>query len=146
MFFKQITDEETGAPIWTKTGLGGGKNKAILRTNDGDVRAFDKDNIPDELKDPNGIPGYMWFTKGYFEALNKMYQERVDYDESEEITEPWWSNTGVQKRVARWESLKTPTKFDAPVYTRTFWSQWGDKLRENIDNDWSKDGAKTTTA
>lgn len=39
--------------------------------NDGDVRVYDKDKIPDECKDPDGIPGYMWFTKGYQNALRK---------------------------------------------------------------------------
>lgn len=58
-FYKQLFDEETGAPVWTATGLGGSKNKAIVRLNNGDVRVVDKDNIPDECKDPEGIPGYM---------------------------------------------------------------------------------------
>lgn len=72
-----------------------------------------------------------------------MYRARVDYDESQEIQEPWFTNTGVKKRVARWESLSKKSKYDKPFYTKTFWSEWGNKLRENIDNEFERDGQPT---
>lgn len=69
-----------------------------------------------------------------------MYRERVGYDESQEIKEPWYTNTGVQKRLQKWESLKPETKYEAPWYTRQYWKNWGNILRENIDNEYEREG------
>lgn len=88
------------------------KNKSIVRLNNGDVVVLDKDEIPEECKDPlsiNGttrVPGYMWFTRDNYLALKKMYRERINFDEEAEIKEPWWTSPGMKKRMDRWESLK----------------------------------------
>lgn len=130
---QQWFDQETGAPLWTKQGLGKNSNKVLIRTNDGDVRAFDKDKVPEELQDK--YPWFLWFVKGNFDHLDKLYKERVGYDESQEIKEAWFTPLGIKKRFDRWESLKPKSNYNAPWYTPRFWKEFGYMIRENMDNE-----------
>ena len=110
-------------------------DNTIVRLNNGDVAVVPRNNIPEECKDPAGIPWFLWFTPGYNAALKKMYRERVPYDEDYEIKEAWYTSKGVKLRMDRWDRLSKKSKYNAWFYTPRFWKEWGNKLRENIDNE-----------
>lgn len=94
---EQWFDQETGAPLWTKQGLGADSNKVLIRTNDGDVRYFNKGEVPEELQDK--YPWFLWFVKGNFDHGKRLWRERVNYDEAnQEVKEAWFTPAGVSKR------------------------------------------------